>query len=171
MKWWRSLAAGLIVGFAALGVWRHASAVGDDVMHDFAAELHAASLRLPSADVFTVNAVTIAGESRTSITASQTSRVAWDFMAPSRSRLDGFVAVPESARAANPQGVLFRIGVSHDGLYEELFTYVLTPAASPADQGWVSVSLDLTPYAGRPISLIFNTAGPGIWGSPTLVGR
>jgi hypothetical protein len=144
-------------------------------------QLDAASLRRPTPDVFTVRDVTIAGVSRKSITVEQPSRMAWSVTLPDSARIETELARQEEAWSRAGDGVLFRIGISLGGRYDELLTQVVNPFERADDRRWVPVSLDLAPYVGRDVSLIFNTgsglAGDNrdndraVWGAPRLLTR
>ena len=78
-------------------------------------------------------------------------------------------------------GVLFRVGISRGDVYEELVSLVVNPFANPADRQWYPLLLDLSPYAGDAVEIIFNTnAGVNsenaandlaVWGEPKIVVR
>lgn len=87
----------------------------------------------------------------------------------------------EEAWASDANAVLFRVGLSYDGHYEDLVARLVTPASVDGDRGWVPVHIDLSPYAGRTISLIVNTAPASgappshvhaaLWGEPRIAQR
>ena len=77
--------------------------------------------------------------------------------------------------------MLFLVAVSHNGKYEELVSLVVNPFGNPADRQWYPLMLDLSPYAGQEVEVIFNTR-PGVekatadndlavWGAPSIVTR
>ena len=87
----------------------------------------------------------------------------------------------EEAWTREGSGVLFMVGVSHDGRYEELVNIVIDPFARPSDRQWLPVLLDLAPWAGQRVEIILNTriaqqsaATPlhlPAWGAPAIVTR
>jgi hypothetical protein len=181
MPWIVRFGVGLVIGLAALFAWRTLSTGSAGLLREFAQQVDAASLRRPSADVFSTEDVVIEGVSRRSITVNQSSRIAWDFTMPEGARLTTYVALREDTWNRPGDGVLFRIGVSFEGKYEELLTRVVQPKENVKDRGWIPVELDLTPYVGKQVSLVFNT-GSGlegdnrendhaVWGAPALFGR
>ena len=181
MTWLRWFALGLILGLSLLVAWRQMTVGPERTVFDFVGQVPAASLRRPSADVFAVREVAVAGSSKRAITVDQPSRIAWDLTVPAHARIEVDLALQESAWTRRGDGVLFRIGIAFEGKYEELVTRVVNPHAQLHDRRWVPVAVDLSPYAGRAASLIFNT-GPGldgddrendlaVWGAPRLVIR
>jgi len=161
MVWLRWFLLGLVAGLGALGfIWRGSFGTGA-VGSDFVARVNEAAVRRPSPDIFTVRDVTIGGDTRRSITMAQASRIAWDQVIPEGAWLDVSFGVPEEAGTTPAGGVRFRVGLSFDGHYEEFVTQVVDPHTDPADRHWRSVRVDLSPFAGRTVSLIFNTAPAG----------
>lgn len=181
MTWWRWFLAGVVVGAAALAAvfWRDADALTP--VTDFAAIVESATVRRPNADVFSVETVTLAGESRRAIAAAGASRIAWDVVPADRQWIDVAIGLREHTWTSGDNAVLFRIGLSYDGHYEDLVARLIDPAREAGDRGWVPVPIDLSPYAGRAVSLIFNTAPAqgvpsthvhaALWGEPRIVQR
>jgi hypothetical protein len=76
--------------------------------------------------------------------------------------------------------VVFRIGVSDGRTYYELLTRHVNPYDAPDDRRWIPVTVDLRPFAGKAVDIIFNTdpSPPGVpadgrndlalWGEPTV---
>jgi hypothetical protein len=181
MTWvWRFL-LGLALGLGVWGVWWRLEHRTEAVASDFVRQFESASLRRPGPDVFAVRDVTISGAARPAITVQQPSRIAWDLTVPENGWFEAYLALQEEAWTRDGDGVLFRVGISFDGTYEELVTRVVNPFAVADDRRWVPIAVDLGPYAGRTVSLIFNT-GSGfegdnrdndlaVWGAPRLVTR
>ena len=181
MVWLRWFLIGLVAGLGALAGWRVITHRAEHVGLDLVQQFESATVRRPSPEVFAVGDVAIAGVVRRAITVDQPSRIAWDFTMPVGARLQVFLALQEVTWTAPGDGVLFRIGISYDGRYEELVTRAVTPHTRPDDRSWVPVTVDLGPFAGRAVSLIFNT-GSGlegdnrendlaVWGAPVLMSR
>lgn len=181
MPWIYRYGLGLVIGLAVLFAWRTFANGSDGLLREFAQQVDAAALRRPSPQVFATEDVVIEGVSRRSITVNQPSRIAWDFTMPEGARFSTFIALREDAWSRSGDGVLFRVGVSFDGKYEELLTRIVNPHGVAEDRGWIPIELDLSPYAGRQVSLVFNT-GSGlqgdnrdndhaVWGAPQLFGR
>jgi hypothetical protein len=77
-------------------------------------------------------------------------------------------------------GVLFSVGVSDGMAYDEMLSLTLNPFANASDRRWNDISLDLSPYAGETVDVIFNTrSGPqddrngdfAAWGEPRVVAQ
>ncbi|MBA2302679.1 MAG: hypothetical protein H0W08_08600 [Acidobacteria bacterium] len=181
MAWLRWFSLGLLLGLSALSLWRRLDHSTQGIAADFVQQFENASLRRPDPDVFAVRDVSISGLSKPSITVQQPSRIAWDLTVPGNAWVEAELALQEAAWTLAGDGVLFRIGISFDGRYDELVTQVVNPFVLPDDRRWVPVVADLSPYAGRAVSLIFNTR-PGlegdnrdhdlaVWGAPRVATR
>ncbi len=148
---------------------------------DLIAELPNATQRRPSPDAFTTQDVTIAGDGRPAIVVAEQSRLTWEQTVPQDGWLQVRLGVREEAWAREGSGVLFMVGVSHEGRYEELVNVVLDPFTRPSDRQWLPVLLDLAPWAGQRIEIILNTRvapdtpAPSVhlpaWGAPAIVTR
>lgn len=181
MAWLRWFLLGLLVGLGLLGIWWRTNHGTELLVFDFVQQFDVASVRRPNAEVFVVRDVTISSVSKPSITVRQPSRIAWDFTVPDNARVEADIALEHEAWTRSGDGVLFRIGLSYEGQYEEMVTQLVNPFAVESDRRWVPIAVDLSAYAGRAVSLIFNT-GPGlegdnrendlgVWGAPRLVTR
>ena len=181
MTWLRWFLLGLVIGLAGLGAWWRLDHATQGIAVDFVQQFDSAALRRPSPEVFGVRPVTIGSVSRPSIVVQQPSRIAWDVTIPSNAWVEAELALQEEAWTIAGDGVLFRVGISLDGRYDELVARVVNPHQLAADRAWVPVAIDLSPYAGRTVSLVFNTtsglegdhrAGDlAVWGAPRLVTR
>jgi hypothetical protein len=140
----------------------------------------------PNREAFVVGDVTIAGRTLKSIAVSQASRIVWIEKVPKNAWLEVNLGVREEAWTKTGDGVLFMVAVSSPGIdgnmvYDELVSLIVNPFANPADRQWYPLMLDLSPYAGKEVEVIFNTrAGAadatvdndlGVWGSPSIVTR
>lgn len=129
---------------------------------------------------FDIQTVTIAGERRRSLFAPPFSRVIWTVPVPERAVLRTAAALRPDAWEHPTDGALFRVGIADRGTYTEFFKQMIRPHDEPGDRRWVSVEVDLSPYAGRTVKVIFNTEpgphGAGfadacVWGAPRIVTR
>ena len=79
-------------------------------------------------------------------------------------RLEFFLGLKEEAWPKGTDGVYFRVGVSHGGIYKDLVARNVDPYRVEGDRGWIPFSVDLTEYAGQTVEVIFNTQPsiPGI---------
>jgi hypothetical protein len=129
-------------------------------------------------DAYRIETVTIDGDRKRSIFAHPFSRITWEVTVPPDGKLRTAVALRPDVWNVPGDGALFRIGVSEGPTYTDLFKARLRPADQPADRRWFPVEVDLAPYAGREVKLIFNTE-PGesgnavgdacVWGTPRIV--
>lgn len=178
MVWWRWFLRGLVAGLAVLAfTWRGTFGPGR-LVSDLIARTDEASVRRPNPGTFRVEDVTIAGETLRALVAAQESRIAWDLVVPEHAWLEIRFGIEESVWETPGRATLFRAGLSSNGRYEEFVTEVVDPHANPADREWQAVRMDLSPFEGRAVSLIFNTApaggapgGGGIWGDIRLMAR
>lgn len=181
MTWVRWFLLGLIAGLAALGAWWRLDHGPERVAIDFVEQFESATVKRPSPEVFRVQPVTVGSVARSAITVQQPSRIAWDLTIPNDASIETELALEEKAWGIAGNGVLFRVGISLDGRYDELVTRLVNPHHVAEDRKWVPVAVDLSPYAGRQVSLIFNTAAGvegdhrdgdlAVWGAPRLVTR
>jgi hypothetical protein len=164
------------LAFTVLSRWK-----GEAVVASFDYDLSRATEMRPSADVFRVVDVALNGESRRAIYVTTQSRLIFTESIPEHGWLDVALGVREEAWTRDNTGVLFMIGVSAAGKYEELISLIVNPFHNPADRQWLPIKLDMSPWAGQDVQLIFNTrvSHPGgteqphlaLWGEPRLVTR
>lgn len=177
---YRWYVVGALAGIALAVAWWMSSS-GPAVAIDLVARLPQATQRRPSEDAFRVQDVRLEGDVRKSIVASEPSRIIWEEVVPDRGWLQVSLGVREEAWLREGSGVLFLVGVSHQGRYEELLSLVVNPYANAADRRWLPVLLDLAPWAGQKVELIFNTRIAhadataanhlAAWGAPAIVTR
>ena len=171
---------GVIVALAGLAAWMMTSNA-QVVAIDLVTNLPKATQLRPSPETFHVQNVTLAGETKKSIYVAEPSRVIWDETVPDSGWLQVSLGVREEAWTREGSGVLFLVGVSHQGRYEELVSLIVNPYANASDRQWLPILLDLAPWAGQRVELIFNTraahteASPAnhlaVWGAPAIVTR
>jgi hypothetical protein len=131
--------------------------------------------------------MTIAGETLRAIETPPMSRVTWHIRLVDRALLRVSLAVKPAAWSTLSNGADFRIGISHERTYQELFVRHVDPLNHADDRRWIPVTLDLSAYSGFKWSLfyqprrwtwnvIFNTRAvmsgsesvPLLWGEPTI---
>lgn len=172
--------AGALVAVVALVVWQKSSSTAT-VAIDLVTQLPKATQLRPSPETFQTADIRLGNETKKSIYASEPSRIIWEEVVPERGWLSVSLGVREEAWTREGSGVLFLVGVSHQGRYEELVSLVVNPYSNPADRQWMPLLLDLAPWAGQRVELIFNTrvshptASPAnhlaVWGAPAIVTR
>lgn len=168
------------IGVGALVVW-WALLPAAEVVVDLVDRLPQATQRRPSPDAFQVADIRLDGQVKRSIFVTTQSRLAFEEVVPRHAWLQVSLGVREEAWVKEGAGVLFMVGVSHGGTYEELISLIVNPYSNAADRQWLPVLLDLSPWEGEQIELILNTreAYPGagvanhfaVWGAPAVVTR
>jgi hypothetical protein len=139
----------------------------------------------PNASIFSVEDVTINGETKRSIAIAPTvgSRMIFKTRVPDDGWLRVFLGLKPEAWTQNGDGVRFMVLVSDGRASDELFTQDVNPFANQPDRKWMPVMVDLSAYAGEEVDVIFNTfASPprkvgdmsndlAVWGAPEIVVR
>jgi len=180
----RWFVVGAVVGVIALVLWARSMGSGT-VVADLVDHFPNAIQTRPNPEAFVVGDVTIAGRTLKSIGVSQASRIIWKETIPPHAWLEVNLGVREEAWTKAGDGVLFLVAISHpvNGKmeYNELVSLIVNPFGNPADRQWYPLMLDLSPYAGQEVEVIFNTRpGAGdatpdndlaVWGSPSIVTR
>jgi hypothetical protein len=179
----------LLSGAAILviGAWVVVRGRSERVAFDFIQELPHADRR-PRPDTFSVVSATLNGETKQAILTREQSRLTFQAAVPA----DGWIRVSlgllEEAWTVPGDGVEFLVGVNDGSHWDELMSLVVNPYANPSDRRWNHVLLDVSPYAGKTVSFVFDTfasppPAPGhpphadshgdlaVWGEPQLVVR
>lgn len=176
----RWFVVGAVVGVVVLVLWSRSMGSGT-VFADLVDHFPGAEQKRPNAEAFTSGDVTIAGMTLKSIGVSQASRIIWKEKVPSNAWLEVSLGLREEVWSKPGDGVLFLVGISSGGKYDELVSLIVNPFNNPADRQWYPLMLDLSPYAGQEVEVIFNTR-PGaanatadndlaVWGAPRIVTR
>jgi hypothetical protein len=172
-----------VIAVLILGWWllrRGGSGEGTDLL----ARFDAAEKR-PSPDIFTVEDVTINGETKKAITIAPAvgSRVIFKTRVPDDGWLRVSMALKPEAWTAEGDGVRFRVVVSDGRASDEILIHDINPFGNASDRKWTPVMVDLSAYAGEEVDVIFNTnASPpnkvgdirndfALWGAPEIVVR
>jgi hypothetical protein len=171
---------GAATGLVILAAW-WAMSPGFAMVTDLVDHFPNATQVRPSPETFQIAEVGLNGEVKKSIYVTNQSRLIFTETLPQDAWLQVSLGVREEAWVREGSGVLFMIGVSHGGRYEELVSVIVNPYANDADRNWLPILLDLSPWANRQVELIFNTreAHPGagtanhlaVWGAPAIVTR
>lgn len=131
-------------------------------------------------EAFSVYDASVAGETKRAVYARPPSRITWRMTPPPASKLQAWLALRSESWTQVGNGVVFRIGVSDGHTYHELLTRHVNPYETGDDRRWIPVAIDLTPFSGKAVDLIFNTdpGPPGVpadgrndlalWGEPTV---
>jgi len=144
----------------------------------------AADIR-PTPEAFSVAEATLGGRTRRAIVGHEPGRITWPVDVPSDGWLQVSLGMLEPSWTVEGDGSLFLIGISDGTTYTDLATLVMDPYANPGDRQWQDLLLDLSPFSGRRVDVIFNTrASPPstppandlsgdlpAWGEPQIVVR
>lgn len=176
-----ALVAVAVVIVAVAGYWYTRSGDDDVIEVDLIARLDTAEKRSqqPPGEIFTVVDQDINGEVMKAINVHPDSRITWKVHVPQNAWLRTALGIKPGAWSKEGDGVLFRVGVSQGGVYEELLKQHVNPAAVGGDRRWIPVTLDLSPFADHDVEIIFNTNAslPGavdsrndwaVWGHPQV---
>jgi hypothetical protein len=189
MKNYRWLLAVALAVIIVLGfwIWRRGT-VPQQI--DLLAAYESADKRsnLPINQAFRVTTATIENQERRAIFMHPTSRLIFKVTVPRNASLSTFLALaPRAWENEKSDGVLFRFGVSDGRKYDELLNQHVNPHSMPEDRRWIPVTIDLSPYAGQQVDLVFNTnTGPpprrgrpspnanadhALWGEPRVMPK
>jgi hypothetical protein len=168
-----------VIAVVALAGWYFFRSGTETVAIDLFATFDTAK-KQPSPETFIVGDVTIAGETAPSIQPKDPSRITWQQVTvPERGLLKVRLGVLEQGWTVAGDGVVFRVGISTGGRYDELLRLVRNPFSNPAERNWHDLTLDLSEYAGERVDIIFGTnsslAGDNksgdfpAWGAPRIV--
>jgi hypothetical protein len=177
------LTAAVIAGVLIAGWWlfgRGRSAEALNLLDSFEA-----AEKRPDPSVFSVEEVSLEGDSKQAIAISPTAgtRLIWKVRLPDDGWLRVWVGLKPEAWEQEGNGVLFMVGVSDGRAFDQLFTQHVDPYANASDRRWIHVMADLSAYGGEEVDLIFNTyASPekqetdtrndlALWGAPEIVIR
>src|SRR5919108_4885375 len=182
MKGNRSIFIAIAVVAVLILAWWLVRRGGEHGAIDLVTRFDAAEKR-PNPEVFKVEDVTINGETKKSIAIAPVvgSRVIFKTRIPDDGWLRVFMGLKPEAWTQEGDGVRFMVLVSDGRASDELFTQDVNPYANQADRKWTPVMVDLSPYAGEEVDVIFNTFGSrprqpedirndlAVWGAPEIV--
>jgi len=184
MKGNRSILIALGVAVVLILGWWLIRRGGEAGAIDLVTRFDAAEKR-PNPGVFSVEDVTMNGETKKSIAVAPGagSRLIFKTRIPDDGWLRVFMGLKPEAWQQEGDGVRFMVLVSDGRAADELFVQDLNPFANQTDRKWTPVMVDLSAYAGEEVNVIFNTYAsrpPGVgdmrndlavWGAPEIVVR
>jgi hypothetical protein len=180
----RWIIVGVTAGVAVAAIMYRASQPVQRVRLELIQQLDVADKRplIPSPGTWCVPVeATLAGERKLAIAVLPNSRLAWQVIVPPRALLRAWIGTDEKVWDQEGDGILFRIGVSDSTGFRDLVVRQVNPFLVSGDRRWVPVAIDLTPYSGLEVRLMFNTnsSPPGrgddtrndlpLWGDPAIV--
>jgi hypothetical protein len=136
---------------------------------------------VPTMDAaFSLQDVTIDGQTKKSIFAHPHSRIIYTVTVPPNAWLETSFALRPDSWDRPGDGAQFRVGVSEGRTYDELLRQYVNPKRG--DRRWFSARLDLSAYEGRQVKVIMNTdPGPpgdgnsendwAVWGAPQIYSK
>ena len=134
----------------------------------------------PEIEAFSVYDATIGGETKRAVYARPPGRIIWRVTPPPASQLQASLGLRMESWVQEGNGVVFRVGVSDGRNYTELIKRYVNPYSAQDDRRWIPVDIDLSPFAGKAVDIIFNTdPSPqgvpadgrndlALWGEPTV---
>lgn len=173
----------LIVGIAVLvglAGWWFLRSGDENVAVDLVQQLPGARQQ-PNAEALSVTDVKLNDQTKRSISVQNVpagTRITWHATIPDNGWLKASLGIREDGWSVSGDGVEFSIGVSDSQNYDELLRLTINPFTNASDRRWNDISLDLSPYAGETVDIIFNTrSGPkadsngdfAVWGEPRVV--
>lgn len=151
----RAVLAGTVLALVAVAALVVRGRNGDEVSIDLVDRLPGADVRTTQGDGasgITVREVTIGGQTRRAILARPYSRITYTLDVPRRAALEAAFAVAATGAGSGAQ---FRIGISDGRTYDDLLREHV--AAAGVDGAWRTARIALSAYAGRSVTLSFNT--------------
>jgi hypothetical protein len=162
-----------------LGLWWFLRSGDENVAIDLVQQLPTARQQ-PGPEAFSVVEAAINNEPKPTIAIQNLAgtRLTWPVTIPDNGWLKVSLGVLEQGWTMPGDGVMFAIGISDGMVYDEMLSLTLNPFNNASDRRWNDISLDLSPYAGETVDIIFNTrSGPtddrngdfAAWGEPRVV--
>lgn len=137
----------------------------EPVALDFLTKIDSARKQSPvtAPDQWQVLDETIGGDTKKAIYVTPPVRLTFEkVLVPDDGWLRVAFGIRETAWDQSTDGVLFNVIVSDGRKADVLVEQHLDPLHNPNDRRWIPINLDLSPYAGQEVDIIFNTrAGPG----------
>jgi tetratricopeptide (TPR) repeat protein len=152
--------------------------VVEGLVYDFAARLGEAGLEAPSPEYIRNDYFTIDGQERRVLFMHPASTARYIVDVPANSILAFEVATDPESWEQPGDGVTFAVYVESDQDVKQLFSTYIDPKQDAAARRWHPHVVDLEPYAGQTVTIVFETGtGPAGdyrfdwagWGAPRLL--
>jgi hypothetical protein len=180
-RWFILVGVIVVIGVLVWG-WRRGAGPANSVdLLPLLAQADKRAAPMPLDEAIKTMSVTINGETKQAILEQGYGRIQFKMTVPADAWFSASIAVDPAAWDKEGDGVLFRMGVSGSGNYEELLNQHVDPVGNASDRRWIPVALDLSAYAGREVNLVLSTnpsvpgKAPdlrndlGVWGAPSVV--
>ncbi|CAN5684567.1 hypothetical protein BH18ACI5_BH18ACI5_13150 [soil metagenome] len=176
-----AVAAVIVVALVITGFWLFKRGGGTAAV-DLIEQFQTAEKR-PPGGTFEVIEAELDGVTHKAIFTLPESRIIWKLRVPDDAWLRLNVGMKPESWTKEGDGVLFHVGVSDGRSFDQLFIQHVNPYLNAGERRWIPVVVDLAPYAGEEISLIFNTnnSQPGkgdddrndlaLWGAPMITTK
>ena len=135
---------------------------------------------LEATQAFSVTDAQIGDTTHRVILAHTPARVTWSVTIPRGATVRAWVALRPDAWGRDGDGVVFRIGVSTDNVYQVVARVHIDPRNRVEDRRWVPIEAALDSYAGKAVRLVFSTDASedpsrgdsrndlALWGDPVV---
>ncbi len=165
-RWFVLIGVIVVIGILVWG-WRRGSAPSSGVdLLPLLAQAEKRAAPLPVDESIKMVNVTINGETKKAILEQGFGRIQFALTVPADAWFSASIGVDPAAWNKEGDGVLFRMGVSGSGTYDELLNQHVDPVANASDRRWIPVAIDLSAYAGREVKIVLST-NPSVPGKPT----
>jgi hypothetical protein len=111
----------------------------------------------PAQGTFEITDADINGEKKRAIFTMAPTKVTWKVHVPDDAWLRVGLAMKPEAWDKEGNGVVFHVAVTDGRTYDELFSQHVDPFANKGDRRWIPVNVDLSPYAGEDVQIVFFT--------------
>ena len=155
-------------------------AVYESTVYDFVAHLAEATIELPDPDYVRGDYFNIDGDQRRVIFAHPDARIRYSLAVDEGSALVFSVATAPGSWDQPGDGVDFAVYVEAGQVTHEAFHTYVDPKHNLSDQRWHAHEVDLSPFAGQMVNIVFQTSAGAAgdyqfdwagWGEPRLERR
>jgi hypothetical protein len=171
------IGAGIVV-LAVLVLWLLFRGGSENVVVNFVDNFDESVERRPVSATFSVENITIAGQTKRAIVAPGASRIAWTVTIPENAWLLVSGALKEEAWTTKGDGVLMHVSMNDD----QVMSMVIDPFGDPAQRKWNDFEIDLTEFAGETLNVFLKTNPSSrgannsdgdmpVWGEPRIITR
>ena len=152
--------------------------ISENIQYDFSTNLADADIQTLSPDYVKNDYFAIDGLRKRAIFAHPDSRIGYSIDIKNDSLLAFYLGTSPESWTKEGDGVTFAVNILSEQGTDQIFSTYIDPKNKSEDQRWHLHAIDLSPYAGQMITIIFETgAGPegdyrydwAGWGEPRLL--